>query len=103
MHLGCELTSLTRFPPLSMALMTTRIRAFLFPIGIQLIPMKLEERFPMKLFRTYCTKGLMYLMSLVSALIFIAVLVQLVSISFWTITLFAALGSVIYLFTRSTS
>ena len=102
MHLGGELTSLTRFPPLSMALMTKCIRAFLFPIGIQLIPMKHEERIPMKLLKTICTTGLMYLMSLVSALIFIGLLIQVITLSFWTILLIGAAGSVIYFFTRGT-
>jgi hypothetical protein len=48
MHVGCELTFLPRSPVVSFALVTVCTRAFLFPIGIQLIPMNHEQRIPMK-------------------------------------------------------
>jgi hypothetical protein len=100
MHLGCELTSLTRFPPLSMALMTTCIRAFLFPIGIQLILMKHEERIPMKLFKTLCSSAFIFTMSVAALLLVISILGQALALGFYAVVLALTISAISYLFFR---
>tara|TARA_A200000159_G_scaffold35756_1_gene32180 strand:+ start:248 stop:445 length:198 start_codon:yes stop_codon:yes gene_type:complete len=65
--------------------------------------MKNEERNPMKLLKSICTRGLMILMALISVVIATAVLVQVISLSFYTFLFIAALASTIYFFTRSSS
>lgn len=66
-----------------------------------MILMKHEERIPMKLLKNVCTKGLMIVMGLISVIILTTVLVQIISLSFYTILFLAALASTIYFFTRS--
>ena len=63
-----------------------------------MIPMKYEERNPMKQLQTLCTKALMLFISAVSVCIFITIIIQLISLSFYTVLLIVALATLGYIF-----
>lgn len=100
MHMGCELTFLPRSPVVSFALVTVCTRAFLFPIGIQLIPMNHEQRNPMKLFKDFTSKALRYSLSVVLIVLFLALIGQAISIALYSTLAIACISGIIYL-TRS--
>jgi len=63
--------------------------------------MKHEERTPMKLLqtlKTYATNALMILVSVVCALVFITILMQAISLTFFAATFCAAVGFLAYLY-----
>ena len=66
-----------------------------------MIPMKHEKRIPMKLLKTYCAKGLMFLMSLLCVIIFVSILFQIISLSLYTFLLLVVGAGAFYFYTRS--
>jgi len=83
--------------------MTTCIRAFLFPIGIQLILMKHEERIPMKLLKNLCSNTLIFIMSVAALLLVVSILGQALALGFYAVVLAVIISAISYLFFRGTN
>jgi hypothetical protein len=57
----------------------------------------------MKLLKTYVAKGLMLVMGLFSLIIFLSIIAQIISLSFYTFLLIAAVMGIAYFYYRSST
>ena len=57
----------------------------------------------MKLLKTYMAKGLMLVMGLFSLIIFLSIIAQIISLSFYTFLLIAAVMGIAYFYYRSST
>ena len=55
----------------------------------------------MKLLQSYMAKGLMLVMGLFSLIIFLSIIAQIISLSFYTFLLIVAFGGIAYFYYRS--
>ena len=65
--------------------------------------MNREERIPMKLLKTVATKVLTFFVSAFCLLLFIALLAQAISLTFYAVMFCAAISALVYLVYRSAS
>jgi len=100
MHMGCELTFLPRFPRSEPCPDDSMYQGFLFPIGIQMIPMKHEERNPMKLFKTLLSNAFIFTMSVAALLLVMSILGQALALGFYAVVLALIVSAISYLFFR---
>jgi len=65
-----------------------------------MIPMNHEERIPMKYIKTFLTKALMLCVSVFSVVVLLALLTTIISFSFYSVILAAAVSALIYMYLK---
>jgi len=92
MHLGCELTSYVS--PVEEANLCPLRWAFLFPIGIQLIPTNHEPRIPMK-------KLLYYFGYAIAVAALLTIFAQMLAVGLYVFVLVAVVCTIAYFHLRT--
>jgi hypothetical protein len=99
MHMGRRVKP-NASPGVILTLLTTRSRAFLFPIGIKMILMNHKKRTPMKLLKTMSNKALRIILSIISVVLILTLVGSAVAVAFYALLLVTALAGVAYIILR---